>query len=530
MPLTLEPGRLPGGPRPLPAGLRETGRFQTRRRAAGAPYLGGIAFAAGRSVPELLRHLEKARRQAWAEGIDDLARELAGRAALLRGLLSSSNSLAILLQRYSTPKDGQAGRFGHWLTRLQAAWYAREPAAALEAAHAAASLAGPQTSTGDLMLFHAFAISALARWQDAVPFEHLAQHCEALRYLDERCQASGGALHTLALAACDRKRGDGLAALRGFDHAAGNAAQLGLHWLAALACEQAAMQADDSGLVSAAGHYRGQCLVHYRDWGAPGRVRELQRAWDERIEVAVPPCPPAANSESRLAMAIVHEINQPLAAICLHAAAAGKWLRRADPDLERALESLALIGAAGRQAADVVCGLQRLAAKLPPETTIVDVDEAVRDTLLFLRPRLCEQRIEVELALGLAGCTIAANPVQLRQLLTNLVVNAIEAHEAGGLPGARRIRVETARLGGQEIELAVSDNGPGIAPRHHARVFTAPFSTKPGTAGKVTGMGLSICLSIVRAHGGHAWFEACEPRGACFRVRLPLAAAHAPAG
>jgi anti-sigma regulatory factor (Ser/Thr protein kinase) len=530
MPLTLEPGRLPGGSRPLPAGLRESGRFQARRRAAGAPYLGGIAFAAGRSVPELLRHLEKARRQAWAEGIDDLARELAGRAALLRGLLSSGNSLAIFLQRSAAPKDGQSGRFGHWLTRLQAAWYAQEPAAALEAAHAAARLAGPQTSTGDLMLFHAFAVSALVRWQDAVPFEHLAQHTAALRYLDERCQASGGALHTLALAACERRRGDGLAALCGFESAAGNAAQLGLHWLAALACEQAAMQADDSGLASAAHHYRRQCLIHYRDWGAPGRVRDLERAWSGSIEVAVPPCRPEADGASRLAMSIVHEINQPLAAVCLHAAAAGKWLRRADPDVERALESLALIGSAGRQAADIVCGLQRLAAKLPPDTAAVDVDEAVRDTLLFLRHRLCEHRVEVELTLGLAGCTIAANPVQLRQLLTNLVVNAIEAHAAAGQAGKRQIRIETMHQGGHGIELAVGDNGPGIDPRHHARVFTSPFSTKPKTAGNVTGMGLSICLSIVRAHGGHAWFEACEPRGACFRVRLPPGAAQAPPG
>jgi anti-sigma regulatory factor (Ser/Thr protein kinase) len=530
MPLTLEPGRLPGGSRPLPAGLRESGRFQIRRRAAGAPYLGGIAFAAGRSVPQLLRHLEKARRQAWAEGIDDLARELAGRAALLRGLLSSGNSLAIFLQRSAAPKDGQAGRFGHWLTRLQAAWYAQEPAAALEAAHAAARLAGPQTSTGDLMLFHAFAVSALVRWQDAVPFEHLAQHTAALRYLDERCQASGGALHTLALAACERRRGDSLAALCGFESAAGNAAQLGLHWLAALACEQAAMQADDSGLASAAHHYRRQCLIHYRDWGAPGRVRDLERAWSGSIEVAAPPCRPEADGASRLAMSIVHEINQPLAAVCLHAAAAGKWLRRADPDVERALESLALIGSAGRQAADIVCGLQRLAAKLPLDTTAVDVDEAVRDTLLFLRHRLCEHRVEVELALGLAGCTIAANPVQLRQLLTNLVVNAIEAHAAGGQAGKRQIRIETLHQGGHEIELAVSDNGPGIDPRHHARVFTSPFSTKPKTAGNVTGMGLSICLSIVRGHGGHAWFEACEPRGACFRVRLPVGAAQASSG
>jgi signal transduction histidine kinase len=232
------------------------------------------------------------------------------------------------------------------------------------------------------------------------------------------------------------------------------------------------------------------------------------------------------DGESRLGLAIVHEINQPLAAISLHAAAARKWLCRAVPDVERALESLSLIGSAGRQATDTVRGLQRLAASLPAEMAAVDVDETVRETLLHLRHRLCEHRVEVELDLGLDARGVAANHAQLRQVLTNLLLNAIEAHAAAGLPGPRWIRIESRCQGSQAIELAVSDNGPGIDPMHHARVFTSPFSTKPGASAKAAGIGLSICLAIVRAHGGHAWFEACEPRGACFRVRLPMNAAH----
>lgn len=527
MPLTLEPGPLPGGTRTLSGGLREAPQVHVRPLPAGAPYLGGIAFAAGRSVPELLRHLEAAQRQAHADGIDDLARELAGRAALLRGLLSP-DSLEMLLQPCAVAGKSQAGRFGHWLTRLQAAWYARKPVVALEAAQAAGALAGPQTSTGDLMLFHAFAVSAQAWWQEAAPFEHLMRHYDALRDLDERCQASDGALHTLARAACDRRRGDALGALRGFEHAATTAARLGLHWLAALGYEQGAMQAQEIGLAGAAFHYRAQCLAHYRHWGALGRVRDLQRDWHQGDEDTAAPCSSAIRGENQLGLAIVHELNQPLAAICLHAAAAGKWLRRAAPDVERALESLALIGSAGRQAAGIVRGQQRLASSLPAETAVVDVDDAVRETLLHLRHRLSEHHIEVDLALGLAGGTIVANRVQLQQVLTNLVFNAIEAHAAGGLAGPRRIRIESRRQDDQGVELSVSDNGPGIAPRDHARVFTSPFSTKPGTAGNAAGMGLSICLSIVRAHGGHAWFEPCEPHGACFRVRLSPSAAQAP--
>jgi len=515
MPLTLEPGRPSGRTRtPVPRS-HPAARLRARPLPAAAPYLGGIAFAAGRSVPELLRHLEAAQRQARAANDDGLARELAGRAALLRALLASDN-LAHLLQPGPAPQRHQASRFGHWLTRLQAAWYARKPAAALEAAHAAAALAGPQSSTGDLMLFHAFAVSAQAWWQDAAPVENLLRHSEALRYLDERCQASDGALHALALAACRRRRGDALGALRGYEQAAVKAARLGLHWLAALGYEQAAMQAQETCLAAAGMHYRTQCLAHYRQWGALGRVRELQRGWD------------AIDGESRLGLAIAHELNQPLAAICLHAAAACKWLRRSEPDVERALESLALIGAAGGQAAGIVRGLQREASGQAMETSDVDVDEVVRQTLDQLRHRLCEHRIEAEAALEPAGSTIAANRIQLQQLLTNLLVNAIEAHAAAGMAGPRWIRIASRRADDGGVELSVSDNGPGIPARDRAHLFARPFSTKRPTAGNAAGMGLSICLAIVRAHGGEIRFEACAPRGACFRVRLPPGAVQAP--
>jgi signal transduction histidine kinase len=514
MPLTLEPGRRSGRARMLAPGPDAAFRLHRRPPLAAAPYLGGIAFAAGRSVPELLRHLEEAQRQARAGHDHDLARELAGRSALLRALLAPGG-FAVLLQPCAVPEQSQAGRFGHWLTRLQAAWYARKPTAALQAAHAAAALAGPRSSTGDLMLFHAFAVSAQAWWQDAAPSGQLRRHGEALRYLDERCQASDGALHTLADAACMRRRGDTLGALRAFEQAAIKAAGLDLHWLAALAYEQAAMQAQETGLAAADLHYRTQCLAHYGQWGAPGRVHDLQRGW-------------ADGGESRLGLTLAHELNQPLAAICLHAAAAGKWLRRGEPDVERALESLALIGAAGQQAAGIVRGLQRQASGQPTEMAAMDVDEAVRETLGQLRHRLCEHRIEVDAALGLAGCTVAASRVQLQQVLTNLLVNAIEAHAAAGLAGPRRIRIASGRADDGGIELSVSDNGPGVPAREQARLFTRPFSTKRQTAGQAAGMGLSICLAIVRAHGGRIRFEACQPRGACFRVQLPPDAVQAP--
>ena len=518
MPPTLHPPSLPATIPALPPSLRKAPRSRPRPTPTAAPYLGGIAFAAGRSVPELLRHLDAAQLQARADGDAALAQELADRSALLRGLLAPKQ-LASLLQPPAAPQQAQSTRFGHWLTRLQAAWYAGQPVAAMEAVDAATALAGPHTPAGDLLLFHAFAVSARAWWQATAPSTVLMRHCDAVRQLDQRCQASGGALHMLALAACALAHGDALGALRGFEQAAGKAARLGLHWLAALAYEQAAMHANKLGIGMAAFQYREQCLTHYRYWGAAGQVRDLQRSQDAEEENGAGAGPFA--SDSRFDLALAHELNQPLAAICLHAVAAGKWLSRAAPDIEQALESLALIDAAGRQAGGIVHGLQRLAADQPAERAAVDVNEVVRATVLQLRHRLCDHRIEIDVDAAIAGGSVTANRVQLQQVLTNLLVNAIEAHAGSALAGKKRIRIQWRHIDDRWLELSVGDNGPGIAPCDHGRVFNTRFSTKRGANREASGMGLSICLSIVRAHGGQAWFEPCEPHGACFRVRLP---------
>ena len=489
-----------------------------------ANHLGGTAFAAGMSVPELSHHLEHARRQALAGCSDGPACELESRACLLRGLLSHRNG-TLLHQLCAGADPGQHGRFGHWLTRLQAAWYAGQDMTALEAVRAGSALAGPLTPAGDLLLFHVFAVLALARW-DSSAGPALQRHCNAARRLDARCRASNGAIDALAQGACAASRGDAIGALRAFERAAAGADERGLHWLAALACEQAAQHALEAGLASATRHYRQQSLASCRRWGALGRLEALQAAWHDASGAAAGGHP-ATDSGDGLGLAIAHELNQPLAAIGLHAAAAGKWLGRAEPDIERALDSLAMIGAAGRQAGEIVRGMQRLAAG-QTETAGVDLDGTVRETLYLLQRRLRQQRIEVELAPGLAGCAIDANRVQLQQVVTNLIVNAIEAiaaHAGGAAPSMHRIRIETRRDGEDAIELAVSDDGPGVAPADRERIFASRFSTKPRAAGAATGMGLSISLSIARAHGGHLWFEPCVPHGACFRLRLPLTAA-----
>jgi len=333
----------------------------------------------------------------------------------------------------------------------------------------------------------------------------------------------------LADAVRARHAGKRLDALAGFERSAGAADRDGHHWLAGFAWEHAAQQAQACGLDAAVRQYRALALAAYGhgECGASGRAALLRRTWGDSAAPVTLHADQAqaererilrAGSVGELGLSIAHEVNQPLAAIALHAAAARKWLRRPQPDIERALASLVLIGAAGRHAGDIVRGVQRMAARQETEMGSVAVDRTIGDTLRLLQRPLRKHGIALELALGLGGSVIHANRVQLQQVMTNLLVNAIEALAGmdGGAAGC--IRVQSRHAGPGEVEISVADNGPGIARQDRERVFGSRFSTKPAS----TGMGLAISMAIVRAHGGQLGYEAREPHGACFRLRLPV--------
>jgi len=224
-----------------------------------------------------------------------------------------------------------------------------------------------------------------------------------------------------------------------------------------------------------------------------------------------------------LAASIAHEVNQPLSAIALNAGAGLNWLKREPPDLKQVRNALELVAASASRAGEIVRSIRGLARRSGPETTDFVVDDALREVLILLRSEAQQQGIAVDSDLALAGRSIRADRPQLQQVILNLLMNAIEAIAAHAHPRQRRIAIRSWMEQGQ-LRVSVEDSGIGLPAASIERVFEALFSTKRDGMG----MGLSICRSIVEAHGGRIWCGDGALGGAAFHLRLPPAPALAP--
>ncbi|MCA1326766.1 sensor histidine kinase [Herbaspirillum sp. alder98] len=227
-----------------------------------------------------------------------------------------------------------------------------------------------------------------------------------------------------------------------------------------------------------------------------------------------------ATTVGQLTASIAHEINQPLMSIIANAGASLRWLDRDPPQLAQARAGLQDIVAEGTRAGDMISGLQDLTRNTEPVLQRLNIDGIIRHILTISRSEI--ERREVALQLSLAGpdAWVSGDPVQLQQVLLNLVVNAIDAMAAmemtTGQP--RVLSIRTAVEDSARLVVAVQDSGMGIAPEAMERVFDAFYTTKDGGMG----MGLAICRSIVEAHGGKLSVAAAAGGGAVFCFALPL--------
>ncbi|RZT36894.1 trifunctional serine/threonine-protein kinase/ATP-binding protein/sensor histidine kinase [Cupriavidus agavae] len=220
----------------------------------------------------------------------------------------------------------------------------------------------------------------------------------------------------------------------------------------------------------------------------------------------------------QLAASIAHEVNQPIAATVTNAQAALRWLNMEPPDIGEAGAALGRIVKDANRAGDVLGRIRQMIRKAPPRKEAVDINGAVREVIELTAAAAAKGGATVHARLAEGLPSVHGDRVALQQVLMNLMVNAVEAMgvTAGG---QRNLCVSTAeREGG--VHVAVSDTGPGFGPDGASRIF-APFYTTKSTG---LGMGLSICRSIVEAHGGELWAEDNMPRGAVIQFTVPAAA------
>jgi C4-dicarboxylate-specific signal transduction histidine kinase len=216
-----------------------------------------------------------------------------------------------------------------------------------------------------------------------------------------------------------------------------------------------------------------------------------------------------------LAASISHEINQPLASILALSSAGVRWLQRSEPDVGEALETFHELEVAANRAAGIVSSLRSLAKQTPPALTSLSIYQIVEDVLRITAGDVEANKVVVEARLQCAQHTVHGDPIQLQQVVLNLITNAIDAMEATPI-SERRLTVGSALEDGF-VKISVGDAGKGLPQGDAERIFGAMFTTKE----KGMGMGLAICRSIIQSHGGQIGAVQRE-RGTELWFTLPL--------
>jgi PAS domain S-box-containing protein len=245
---------------------------------------------------------------------------------------------------------------------------------------------------------------------------------------------------------------------------------------------------------------------------AEAQARDSERRWREgQMELA------HANrvaTMGQLTASIAHEVSQPIAAAVIDAQAALRWLGA--NHLDEVRQSIGQIIKSGERAGEVIGRIRGLVTKTPPRKDSIDINSAIVDIIALTRSEVLKHgaSLQTDLATGLP--LIEGDRVQLQQVILNLILNAVEAMRCLD-EEVRELRIGTKMDASNRVLVTVRDTGPGLDPTNVDRLFEAFYTTKP----EGMGMGLSICRSIIEAHGGRLWATANEPRGAVFQFTLP---------
>src|SRR6266436_3516817 len=223
-------------------------------------------------------------------------------------------------------------------------------------------------------------------------------------------------------------------------------------------------------------------------------------------------------SMGQLTASIAHEIKQPITAARTYAAAALRFLDKSPPDVAEVTAALTCIVDETARTGDVVDRIGSLIKNAPPRKEVVDLNATILEVTALIRSEAVRTGVTVGTQLAGTLPRIQCDRVQLQQVMLNLIVNAIQSM-SGVEDGNRELHISTVSIEPEGVCVAVRDTGHGLRPESLSRLFEPFYTTKPDGMG----MGLSICRSIIEAHGGRLWAIRCEPQGALFQFTIPAA-------
>jgi C4-dicarboxylate-specific signal transduction histidine kinase len=217
-----------------------------------------------------------------------------------------------------------------------------------------------------------------------------------------------------------------------------------------------------------------------------------------------------------LSASIAHEVNQPLCAIVSNAQTAQRMLAGEGYDVEELLEALRDISEDAQRANSVISRIHGLLQNEPVQRVVLDMNELIREMTALLGTAMGRRGVTVRLELGENIPSVQGDRVQLQQVILNLMTNAADAME-GNPEGFHFLGLRSLLDGRGNVTVEVQDSGIGLDPWNGDRIFEPFFTTKRGG----TGMGLTICKSIVEAHGGKIAAFSNDGGGATIQFTLP---------
>src|ERR1700716_2145312 len=219
----------------------------------------------------------------------------------------------------------------------------------------------------------------------------------------------------------------------------------------------------------------------------------------------------------QLTASITHEVNQPITAAITYALAARRFLNAEPPNFHEVDDALSLIVKEGNRAGEVVERVRALIKKVPARKDAVAIDDAILEVIALTRTEAANNSVSVRTQFAEGLLRVQGDRVQLQQVMLNLILNAIQSMSGIG-ESARELQISIDAVPSEgSLRVGVRDTGPGLSPESLSRLFEPFYTTKPDGMG----MGLSICRSIIEAHGGRLWTTPCDPQGALFQFTIP---------